>query len=43
MDSIIEFTYDKPVKEVFPEDVDYKELSKKRTYNSDAIIVDDVK
>ena len=43
MDSIIEFTYDKPVKEIFPEDVDYKELSKKRTYNSDAIIVDDVK
>ncbi len=43
MDTIIELTYKTPVKEVFEVDVDYSEISKKRAYKSDAIIVADVK
>ena len=43
MDTIIKLTYQKPVKEIFASDIDYKELSKKRSYSSDAIIVADVK
>ena len=43
MDTIIEVTYNKPVKEIFTTDVDYSEISTKRAYKSDAIIVEDVK